>query len=110
MNFKLFFQGKVSYPMSFWVYYMLIGTIASFPSFLGDAIWAKYELILTLYSFVQIAFIIFLMIGAWRSANVYKENQRKKKLGTIWGTLGQVYIGLSIIRIIATFITGFGQL
>ena len=35
----LYWEGKVSYGFSYWVWLTLIGTIISLPAFLPDAYW-----------------------------------------------------------------------
>jgi hypothetical protein len=47
---------------------------------------------------------VYLIVGTWRSAEIYKAQKRKLKQSLIWGYLGQISIVLSIIRKAAEFL------
>ena len=99
-----FWQGKVSYGFSYWVCLTIIGTIISLPSlyFFSDQVIENATgillLILILYFLFIIVSQIYLIVGTWRSAELYKAQKRKLKQSLIWGYLGQITIVLSIIR------------
>ena len=100
---KKFWQGKVSLGVSFWVWYIIGGGVLSLPFWiipdaaLNQVGWAAF---LTAYFIFMLVAIIFLMMGVWRSAEEYKKIKRKKKQGAGWGMAAQVYIVLSVIRIV----------
>ena len=100
----LYWEGKVSYGMSYWVWLTLIGTIVSLPAFLPDAYYDTYVVPMLLYVLFLFVAKAFLIIGTWRSAEVYKKQKQKKKLSAFWAYAGQVSIVLSIIRTAAEFI------
>jgi|TARA_Y100000294_G_C8547093_1_gene333651 hypothetical protein len=112
---KPYWQGKVSYGYSFWIYLTLIGSAISIPAlFLGyiasDAYWYSMSdigvAVAYLYFIFLIAAKIYLIVGTWRSAENYKILKKKKKQGAAWAYIGQFYIVLSIIRSIAMIIKG----
>ena len=93
---KNFFNGDVELSTSFWGVYFGGGLIIGL---LFYAIDQQNETLAGFFSlFILLPYIIFAMIGTWRSATKYKIEKQKKKEGTGWGTATQVYIVLSIIR------------
>ena len=62
---KKFFEGKLSLPLSFWVF-----------GFLGSAIMGFIGIVLTqdlgMMRVVALPWHIFIVIGIWRSSNNYK--------------------------------------
>jgi len=104
---KLFWQGKISYGYSYWVWYVLIGTIISIPAFASDAFWDAYLMPMMLYTVILLATRVYLIVGTWRSAENYKKIKRKKKQSAFWGYAGQVTIVLSVIRGIAEVAKSF---
>lgn len=94
---KSFFNGDVDLTTSFWGVYFGIGLVLGLLSFAiekNDTLAGLYVL------FILFPFTIYAMIGTWRSASKYKIEKQKKKEGTGWGTAAQVYIILSIIRVV----------
>jgi hypothetical protein len=98
---KKFWQGKISLGRSFWLWYVVGGTVITLPGFLvpDSALESDSAVIIfILYVVFMLVAIIFLMIGSYKSAQEYKKIKRKKKQGSGWGTAAQVYIILSAIR------------
>ena len=99
---KKFWQGKVSLGKSFWLWYVVGGTIITLPGLLipDSALVSDSAIIIfLLYIVIMLAAIVFLMIGTFKSAQEYKKIKKKKKQGAGWGIAAQVYIILSGIRI-----------
>ena len=98
---KKFWEGKVSLGRSFWLWYVVGGTVITLPGFLVPDSALESDsaaIIFILYIVFMLVAIIFLMIGSFKSAQEYKKIKRKKKQGSGWGTAAQVYIILSAIR------------
>ena len=98
---KKFWEGKVSLGRSFWLWYVVGGTVITLPGLLipDSALESDSAVIIfILYIVFMLVAIIFLMIGSYKSAQEYKKIKRKKKQGSGWGTAAQVYIILSAIR------------
>jgi len=98
---KKFWEGKVSLGRSFWLWYVVGGTVITLPGLLipDSALESDSAVIIfILYIVFMLVAIIFLMIGSFKSAQEYKKIKRKKKQGAGWGTAAQVYIILSAIR------------
>ena len=100
---KKFWQGKVSLGVSFWVWYVIGGGVLSLPFWVipDAALDASGLAIFMIFYFIfMLVAVIFLMMGVWRSAEEYKKIKRKKKQGAGWGMAAQVYIVLSVIRMV----------
>ena len=100
---KKFSQGKVSLGVSFWVWYVIGGGVLSLPFWIiPDAALDSdgLAIFMVFYFIFMLVAVIFLMIGVWRSAEEYKKIKRKKKQGAGWGMAAQVYIVLSVIRLV----------
>ena len=98
---KKFWQGKISLGRSFWLWYVVGGTVITLPGLLipDSALESDSTVIIfILYVVFMLVAIIFLMIGSYKSAQEYKKIKKKKKQGSGWGTAAQVYIILSAIR------------
>jgi hypothetical protein len=100
----LYWEGKVSYGFSYWVWLTLIGGIISIPAFLPDAYYDAYLIPMFLYLAFLFVVKIFLIVGTWRSAEKYKMQKQKKKLSAFWAYAGQASIILSIISTAAELI------
>lgn len=110
-NFKLFWDGKISYGYSYWVYLTIIGTIISLPALIiseSDKFWEQASTFVILatiiYGLLIIISQIYLIVGTWRSADFYKEKKRKLKQSPIWGYLGQASIIISLIKKFSQFL------
>ena len=104
---KFFWEGKVSYGISFWVYFVLIATLISIPGFAPDVYWEIYPIAMPLYTIFLLVAKIYLIVGTWRSAEKYKILKKKKKQSAFWAYAGQFYILLSIIQKVGYMIRGF---
>ena len=89
---KNLWNGNESLGTSFWAVYIIGGTFVSLPAF------ALPETSNAIFLFIpfQFTYIIWAMVGTWRSASKFKP----KKKQWAWGTIAQVYIVLSVIRIL----------
>jgi len=99
---KNFWEGKVSYAQSFWLWYFVGGSVLSLPLFLisDETIDSSSgaALFTTIYFIFFVCTLVFLIIGTWKSAVNYKKIKKKKKQGTGWAIAGQVYISLATVR------------
>ena len=107
---KKFWQGKVSLGKSFWLWYVVLGTILTLPAWLvpdtslTSTSLATFFILYTLFIFVA---IIFLMIGTFKSAQEYRKIKKRKKQSAGWGIAAQAYIILSGIRIFVELVRMF---
>ena len=94
---KNLWNGNESLGISFWAVYIIGGTIVSLPAFMLP------ETSNAIFFFIpfQFAYIIWAMVGTWRSASKFKP----KKKQWAWGTVVQIYIVLSVIRILVRLAT-----
>jgi len=107
---KKFWKGKVSLGRSFWLWYVVGGTIITLPGLLipDSALESDSAIIIfLLYIVIIFAAIVFLMIGTFKSAQEYKKIKKKKKQGAGWGIAAQVYIILSAIRVFVELVKLF---
>ena len=98
---KKFWQGKVSLGKSFWLWYVVGGTIIALPGLLipdSALVTDSAIIIFFIYAILMVAALAFLMIGAFKSAQQYRKIKKKKKQGGGWGIAAQVYIILAAIR------------
>ena len=76
---KNFWEGKISYGYSYWVCYTIIGSIISLPAFFVfedkyiDSASIALIFILMIYLGLLIVSKIYLVVGTWRSAELYKK-------------------------------------
>jgi len=99
-----FWQGKISLGLSFWVWFFLIGSILTIPSFVLTDAYVDSLGNLGLIAFIsffiiQYSYLILAYVGTWRSASNYKP----KKDQWSWGTIAKVYIILNLIRAVLEF-------
>jgi len=109
-NLITFWQGKVSFVQSFWLWYFIGGSVLTIPFWLVPE--SAYEeevtaILLLIYTIFLFAAIIFLMRGTWKSAEKYKKIKKREKEGSGWALAGQIYIVLHIIRIVIEFARSF---
>jgi len=107
---KKFWKGKVSLGRSFWLWYVVGGTIITLLGLLipDSALESDSAIIIfLLYIVIIFAAIVFLMIGTFKSAQEYKKIKKKKKQGAGWGIAAQVYIILSAIRVFVELVKLF---
>ncbi len=90
-------NGNESLVTNFWVFYIIGGTIVSLPAIvLPETSYA----ILFFVPF-QFVYLILVIVGTWRSASKFKP----KKKQWAWGTIAQVYIVLSVLRMLIGVVT-----
>tara|TARA_B110000967_G_C18358149_1_gene304593 strand:- start:69 stop:422 length:354 start_codon:yes stop_codon:yes gene_type:complete len=94
-----FWQGKITLGKSFWLVFVVGGSIMTIPSFiLTDAYVDSLDnlgLILFITFFIfQYTYLIVAYVGTWRSAKNYKP----KKNQWAWGNIAKIYIVLNLIR------------
>ena len=87
-----FWNGNESLGTSFWVVYIIGGTIVSLPAFVLPET-SSAVIVFVLFQFI---YLIWAMVGTWRSASKFKP----KKNQWAWGTIAQVYIVLSVLRML----------
>ena len=94
-----FWNGNESLGTSFWAVYVIGGTILSLPAF----ILPETNYAILFFVPVQYIYIIWAIVGTWRSASKFKP----KKNQWAWGTIAQVYIVLSLLRTLVGLATIF---
>ena len=101
-NLKNFWEGKVSFGQSFWLWYFIGGSALSIPFFVisDESLESSVglSLFIILYFIFFVCALIFLIIGAWKSAENYKKIKKKKKQGSGWAITGEIYIVLATLR------------
>ena len=110
---KQVWKGEFDFKRTFWVFYVLIGSILSIPNFLMEIYYDSIGEILALLALVYVlayfAYIFYAMIGTWRAATKYNQLKKKKKDSAFWGYAAKTYLvltGLNIFReIISPFIS-----
>jgi hypothetical protein len=95
-------QGKLDLGQTFWLVFIIGGTIVTLPSFILndefiDSI-SDIGALLAIFIFIyQWSNLVWAYVAAWRSATNFKP----KKKQWSWGTIAKVYIVLSVIRSIS---------
>ena len=110
---KQVWKGEFDFKRTFWVFYVLIGSILSIPNFLMEIYYDSMGEILALLALVYVlayfAYIFYAMIGTWRAATKYNQLKKKKKDSAFWGYAAKTYLvltGLNVLReIISPFIS-----
>ena len=87
-----FWNGNESLGTSFWAVYFIGGTIVSLPAF----VLPENSSAIFIFVPFQFIYLIWAMVGTWRSASKFKP----KKNQWAWGTIAQVYIVLSVLRML----------
>ena len=100
-----FFRGKLSLAISYWGFLFSWGVIASIIFVILEK--SKDDDLVGLFSIFTLALYVYLYIGTWRSAENYKKEKIKKKLGYGWAIAAQVAMVLGIIRFVVEFIKVF---
>jgi hypothetical protein len=100
-----FFRGNLSLAISYWGFLFSWGVIASVIFIILEK--SKDDLLVGLFSIFTLALYVYLYIGTWRSAENYKKEKIKKKLGYGWAIAAQVAMVLGIISFIVEFIKAF---
>lgn len=100
-----FFRGNLSLAISYWGFLFSWGVIASIIFIILEK--SKDDVLVGLFSIFTLALYVYLYIGTWRSAENYKKEKIKKKLGYGWAIAAQVAMVLGIIRFVVEFIKAF---
>ena len=100
-----FFRGNLSLAISYWGFLFSWGVIASIIFIILEK--SKDDDLVGLFSIFTLALYVYLYIGTWRSAENYKKEKIKKKLGYGWAIAAQVAMVLGIIRFVVEFIKAF---
>lgn len=85
-----FWNGEESLGLSFWLVYNIGSIIVTLPL----VILPETSNLILVFGIIQYPYLIWAIVGTWRSASKFKP----KKNQWAWGTIAQVYIVLSIIR------------
>ena len=101
-----FYRGGLSLPVSYWLWLGGIGAVMTIALTLMETNKASDELI-GISSILFLTIYVYLLIGTWRSAENYKLEKKKKKLGYGWATTAQVFIILGIIRSVVELVKEF---
>ena len=100
-----FFRGNLSLAISYWGFLFSWGVIATVIFIILEK--SKDDVLVGLFSIFTLALYVYLYIGTWRSAENYKKEKIKKKLGYGWAIAAQVAMVLGIIRFVVEFIKAF---
>ena len=100
-----FFRGNLSLAISYWAFLFSWGVIASVIIVILEK--SKDDVLVGLFSIFILAIYVYLYIGTWRSAENYKKEKIKKKLGYGWAIAAQIAMVLGIIRFVVEFIKAF---
>ena len=98
---KTLIMGNYSLPMTYWVFYVVIGgilvfawsTLAELPDFEGTPLVIAFILFLVSMSYLPVC-----LIGIWRSANKYILDKQKEKKSVMWGGLAKFMTVLGWIQ------------
>ena len=107
---KTLIMGNYSLPMTYWVFYVVIGgilvfawsTLAELPDFEGTPLVIAFILFLVSMSYLPVC-----LIGIWTSANKYILDKQKEKKSVVWGGLAKFMTVLGWIQYAAIWIGFF---
>jgi len=109
--FKKVWRGEFDFKRTFWVFYVLIGTILTIPLYLAEIYYDSIGEILALFSLLYIlvfyAYIIFAIVGSWRASSKYIQLKKKKKDSAFWGYAAKVYVVLNALNAVREIILIF---
>ena len=102
---KDYWNGKYSLAKSFWLGFVVIGSIITVPSLylvddFIDGLGTSGVIGLMLYFLIMYPYIILMYVGTWRSASNFKP----KKDQWSWGTITKVYLALNMFKAIVDII------
>ncbi len=108
---KQVWRGEFDFKRTFWVFYVLIGTILTIPLYLAEIYYDSIGEILALFSLLYIlvfyAYIIFAIVGSWRASSKYIQLKKKKKDSAFWGYAAKVYVVLNALNAVREIISPF---
>ena len=98
-------QGKLDLGQTFWLVFIIGGTIVTLPSFILndefiDSISDIGALLAIFFFIFQWSYLVWAYVATWRSATNFKP----KKNQWSWGTIAKVYLVLNLIRAFASFL------
>ena len=107
-----YWEGKYTLAQSYWIGCILIPIVLILPllpAFMGNAATMSSALIwFTLIYWGALFFVnMFLIIGAFKSATIYRANKKKKKQNGGWGLAAQIFLVLGAINIFFQYIKVF---
>ena len=98
---KALWRGEVALVKTYWLYGVVGGWVISIPTFFLDDL--DYELIdpvlligLSIYFLFWIAYLVFISVSIWRSANKYQGNQW-------WARFAQASVIIGVFKTISDF-------
>ena len=106
-----YWNGKFSLAQSFWIGCILIpiGLVIPILPALEDVenISEGYALFTIVYWVLLFFAYMFLIIGAFKSATIYRATKKKKKQSGGWGLAAQIFLVLGAINIFFQYIKVF---
>jgi hypothetical protein len=104
-------RGDHDFRKTFWIYYVLIGTVLSIPTYLIDFYYESIGEILALFLLIYIVifyvYIFFAMVGTWKAATKYNLLKKKKKDSAFWGYAAKTYLVLTALNVLREIISPF---
>ena len=105
---KKHWNGKYSLGESYWIGAVLIPIGLAIPLIPISESASNMSEEGAIFAIAYWAFLffanMFLMIGAFKSASNYVKTNKKKKKGTIWGTLAQISLVLGMLSVVGQYI------
>ena len=106
---KKYWEGKYSLAQSFWIGCVVVPialTIPLFPGLMSDANTVSQGLALFTIFYWGLLFFanMFLIIGAFKSAIIYRANKKKKKQSGGWGLAAQILLVIGAISVVFQYI------
>ena len=105
---KKHWNGKYSLGESYWIGAVLIPIGLAIPLIPISESASSMSEEGAIFAIAYWAFLffanMFLMIGAFKSASNYVKTNKKKRKGTIWGTLAQISLALGMFSVVGQYI------
>ena len=105
---KKHWNGKYSLGESYWIGAVLIPIGLAIPLIPISESASNMSEEGVIFAIAYWAFLffanMFLMIGAFKSASNYVKTNKKKRKGTIWGTLAQISLALGMFSVVGQYI------
>jgi len=104
-----YWSGKYSLAKSYWIGCILIPIVLILPllpAFMGDVATMSSALIWFSLTYWGALFFanMFLIIGAFKSAIIYRANKKKKKQSGGWGLAAQILLVIGAISVVFQYI------
>ena len=102
-------EGKYTLAQSYWIGCILIPIVLILPllpAFMGDVATMSSALIWFSLTYWGALFFVnmFLIIGAFKSAIIYRANKKKKKQSGGWGLAAQILLVIGAISVVFQYI------